>query len=280
VISSKSFVDALYTVLLGRPADPQGLDEKVSRLDAKLTSPPGLISEIIASPEFRANLPAFLARSAHDMPFVNSVSQYGEINLLVAHLLDEAVAEKFVIDVGARGRERSNSWDLMRHLGWAGLLIEANPRLVPQIRQEFDGLNCTIVNCAISDFSGEAQLTIGANDDVSSLNPEAAEAWGATRGAVRVEVRRLPDVLQEHGVPWNAGLLSLDIEGEDLKVLADLVRNSDYRPKYVIVEASYDFATRSLEDLPVPDRVREDYMMIGQTRANLILKRIDRTSIA
>ena len=51
-----------------------------------------------------------------------------------------------------------------------------------------------------------------------------------TRGTVEVEVRRLHDILDEHDIPLVFDLLSLDIEGEDFKVLNDLIANSPIGP--------------------------------------------------
>ncbi len=45
----------------------------------------------------------------------------------------------------------------------------------------------------------------------------------------------------------------------------------------MIVEASYDFATKSLFDLAFSAAVRADYEIVDQTRANLILGLKSRT---
>jgi FkbM family methyltransferase len=176
-----------------------------------------------------------------------------------------------VVDCGARGKERSNSYDLMKFFGWKGLLIEANPRLIPEIEREFADLDHDLVQCAVSDRTGTATLTLGINDDVSSIVPGQAAAWGETKGEVVVPMRRLPDILEEYRAPKVFGLLSLDIEGQDIAVLNDLIDNSDFRPQYIIIEASNDFRTKSLNDLPFSERVKQAYVIVGQTFPNLIL---------
>jgi hypothetical protein len=45
-----------------------------------------------------------------------------------------------------------------------------------------------------------------------------------------------------------------------------------YKPRWVIIEASFDFATRSLYDLPFSEAVRDLYRMSAQTPANLLLR--------
>ena len=95
--------------------------------------------------------------------------------------MERAQTNKIIVDVGARGRERSNSFDLLRHFGWRGLLIEANPSLLESIRADFAGTDFFLEFCAVSDYEGRAEFYFGVNDDVSSLSQHAAEGWGDIR---------------------------------------------------------------------------------------------------
>lgn len=277
ITTSKSdlYINALYESLLGRAADLGGLTEKSARLDSGKATVKDITQEILASEEFRVKLPTFFNKfSDNGLPLINSVSQFGETELLIKHWVSDATTVPIVVDVGARGKERSNSWDLLNSFGWRGLLIEANSLLIPQIEREFGGLDYKLINCAISDYEGKAKFTLGVNDDVSSLEAKAAEAWGTTKGTVDVKVRRLQSVLKGEDISYNFFLLSLDIEGEDIKVFNDLIANSEYRPSYVVIEASYDFSTKSLDDIPVTEKVKKLYRLVNQTKANLILKLI------
>ena len=200
------------------------------------------------------------------------MSQHGEVWAILRAWVQDSATAGFIVDVGARGRERSNSFDLLRELGWSGLLVEANTRLISQIAEEFDGLDIKLINCAVSDYDGHANFTIGANDDVSSLDAATASGWGPAKGEIVVDVRRLPSLLIEHNVPERFDLLSLDIEGHDIRVLNDLVASSWHRPTWVIIEASDDFRVRSLDDAPFSAEVKAAYGLREQTRSNLILK--------
>ena len=95
-------------------------------------------------------------------------------------------------------------------------------------------------------------------------------------GSVRVPVRKLRDILVERNVPIDFDLLSLDIEGEDIKALNDTLEQSLYRPHWIIIEASYGFQTKSLNDLDVSDAVKMNYAIAAQTAANLILERSEK----
>ena len=274
--NTQLLIESLYENLLGRSADKAGSDDKIDRLDRGLSSINQVINEILTSDEFCQKLPDFNSKfsKASSSMFTNNVSQFGEIELLINHWVRDIAQVPIVVDVGARGKERSNSWDLLKYFGFRGLLVEANALLVPQIKKDFGGLDYKLISCAVSNYEGEAEFTIGVNDDVSSLEAKAAEAWGQTKGIMKVQVQKLPNLLKRENIPHNFFLLSLDIEGEDIKVFNDLVGNSKYRPKFVIIEASYDFATKSLDDIPLLDSVKKSYQLIGQTKANLILKLI------
>ncbi len=199
-------------------------------------------------------------------------SQNGEFLELLKLIVARGAPGKDIVDVGANGRERSNSYDLLLLFGWRGLLIEANPLLADQIRAEFSGVNYSLVICAVSDFEGAGKLSLGVNTDISSLNPQHTQAWGPISGALEVPVRRLHDILDEHAIPKEFEILSLDIEGHDARVLNDLHKNSQYRPRWVILEGSFNFTVTDPAKIGVEHSVLEDYELAGQTTANLILR--------
>jgi FkbM family methyltransferase len=268
-------IRALYRALLDREPDV-GASEKTDRLAAGLSSLEDIVREIVGSEEYADRFGALRETPAPSEPgtFTNDQTQFGELEILLRLWINGTARQRIVVDVGARGRERSNSFDLMRTFGWRGILFEANPNLIPSINTAFAGLDYELVQCAVSDYSGEAVFHLGVNDDVSSLDPEAAGGWGPISGAIAVEVQRLGTALQKRNVPTDFDLLSIDIEGEDIKVLNDLIDNSAYRPGWVVIEASYDFRTTSLDDLPFSAKVKETYALVGQTVANLILQRV------
>ena len=263
-LGAREIVDVLYRTFLGRAPDP-GAEWKSQGLARGELSLEQLIAEILVSDEYRG-------RQTMAVKFTNDQSQFGEIELLLKRWVRQASAHQIVVDVGARGRARSNSFDLLKTFGWKGVLFEANPNLVPGIESDFMGLDFEIVPYAISDFDGNATFYLGVNNDVSSLNQHASLGWGPLTGEVTVPVRRLGPLLEERQIPKNFDVLSIDIEGEDIKVLNDVVTGSGFRPRWVIIEASYDFATRSLADLPFDETVRSTYEIVAQTAANLILE--------
>ncbi len=266
-LTTETFLDALYRGLLGREGDPQGMRDWADHLANGVVTPTEVVKNFLESDEYHEK-----ARTNQKPErFTNDVSQYGETFELLKLWVAENQTCGWVVDVGARGRERSNSYDLIKYFGWHGLLIEANPQLIPTIQDDFKGLSAEIVNCAVSDYEGTATLSLGVNDDISSLTEANTKVWGELRGSIEVNVRKLEDILDEQQTPSEFDLLSLDIEGEDIKVLNSLIINSSYRPRWIIIEASHNFTVRSLDDLDFSDKVKTLYEIRGQTVANLIL---------
>ena len=274
-IAVSSVIRSFYRALLLREPDEAGLRAYVDAITGGSMTLEESLATFLASNEFRHVAKRLLPRLAGSdyARFTNDHSQYGELGMLLKHWINEAARHRIVVDVGARGRIGSNSYDLLKEFGWRGLLIEANPALIDPIHAEFSGLDYELLNVAVSDYDGRATLHIGVNDDVSSLDAEASLGWGAIRGTVSVDVKRLGPLLQDRGIPPDFDLLSLDIEGEDVKVLNDLIGDDYYRPAWIIIEASYDYQTESLDDLQLTAAAKSSYRIVGKTPANLILRR-------
>ena len=274
-ISAKDVIEALYEELLQRHADAVGLDMKLVGLAQDQTTIRDIIQEMISSDEFGEKLTSFLNSrdGGAKFRFTNDVSEHGELWQLVRLWVNEQAECGIVVDVGARGRERSNSFDLMKHFGWRGLLVEPNQALHHDIDRDFAECDMQLVSCAVSDYNGRAEFTLGVNDDVSSLSPSASNSWGAARGTLDVEVRRLAEILDEFEIPLEFDLLSLDIEGEDYKVLNDLIANSAYRPNWIVMESASGEPLCRMVDPRFGKEVRRFYTARAATKSNIILKR-------
>jgi len=79
----------------------------------------------------------------------------------------------------------------------------------------------------------------------------------------------LPGQLQ-NDVPFDLDVLSIDIEGEDVRVLNDLILNSQFRPQWIIIEVVHA-GNNSLNDMPFNKSVKQNYTVVDSTESNLIL---------
>lgn len=255
-------VRALYQATFDREPEPEGLAAYSRVLEENPYALMDVSRSLFASDEHKSLLRR-LSGEDH--------SQFGEYPIIVRRLAQLGSKHRIIVDVGARGKERSNSFDLLHHHGWRGLLVEANPSLYQGITDEFSGLDFELVRCAVGPTEGTMPFYIGTNNDVSSLNRQQAADWGEIRGEIQVSVRRLEMILGENAIPRDFDILSLDIEGLDISVFNDLILNSSYRPKTVVIEASCDFAVKDPSEVGVDAKAMELYEIVGQTRANFIL---------
>lgn len=264
MFTAEEVVRALYLGVFGREPDPDGLAAHAAMIadHARLDE---LAQGFHASDEHWQRM--------HSAPVIVDHSQDGEFPLLLRELVRAGQSHGLIVDVGARGRDRSNSYNLLAQFGWKGLLVEANPALHEQIGREFSGTDFVLVGCAVGLDEGRLPFFIGQNDDVSSLLADHAGGWGPLRGQVEVEVRQLASILAEHRVPQDFDILSLDIEGLDVPVLNHLIETSAYRPGLVLIEASHNHQVKSLEQAGLSAAVCESYALVGQTAPNLILAR-------
>jgi FkbM family methyltransferase len=265
--TAEELITAFYKAFLGRSPDKGGFDAHVA--NCQQNSLENVIGGFLESQEFMDRVSLLKSRR-----LLNDSSQFGEVELLLKNWVNAQACHRIVVDIGARGRERSNSYDLLRYFGWKGLLVEANPHLIPGIKQDFEGLDVQVIHCAVSFRDGDEDLYLGVNEDISSLDPAMTASWGEVSGKIRVPARRLASLLEEKGIPEDFDLLSLDIEGLDVAVFNDLILHSRFRPRWVIIEVSRELVEPDLVKLGFDQAILDLYKLQGRTQANLILSSV------
>ena len=263
------FISTLYKELFQRVPDEEGYRYWSNQLDAGETYS-NLLIRFLNSEEYTRNLPKVLARNILDLPLLNSFSQYGEDQILVKKIIENAIKAPSVVDVGAHSISGSNTFLFSRHFNWPTLLIEANSDLIPNLKSNFPK-NTKILNIAIGLEEGQAEFHVSKNSYVSSLDKKQAEQWGDALEKRIVPMRRLANVLAENSIPRNFTLLSIDIEGLDRAVIEDLLSNSPYRPLYIVAEIGSLPTSSPRETWPIADKFQADYELLASTHANTVL---------
>jgi FkbM family methyltransferase len=271
-LDATSLIEAAYQVLLLRTVDGAGLDNWRTAINSGRVTLSEFFLALMRSEEFRANASAFFAEYANSGEHLgfHDHSHNGEVTLLLRAMINSDERIKIAVDVGAHGKAGSNTYDLLRQFGWRGILVEANPRLIPKIEKEFAGCDFDLVNVAVSNKPGRAKLFLGINDEISSIHREWTAGWGPVHDSVEVDVETLPSVLNRSGVPKRFGLLSIDAEGEGLNLLEDALA-AGYRPEWVILEVHEAMKKESLAELPLSELVKSTYEIAAKTNSNLII---------
>jgi FkbM family methyltransferase len=165
----------------------------------------------------------------------------------------------------------SATWLLAKCFGMSGVLVEANPLLIPDLVRVRP--NDRIVNAAIVDAPRETvDFYVAHRTELSSLDRSFVETWPGEGGGVKevIEVPALSvDALMEREFPDGApAYLSIDIEGMDLVILRALSL-SRRRPFVIQVEPSDHHEadnSRRIDDY----LSGHNYRLIAKTPVNMI----------
>lgn len=137
---------------------------------------------------------------------------------------------------GNDGLQASNSYLLERELGWDGVLIEAIPELAAEARRNRPR---TTVVCAVVSASERCDVVGMDDQDLTSVvSPDPSRLMVATTTLSTV-IDRVMD-----GRPPD--LLSVDVEGHEMAVLAGL-NLQKHRPRWILIETAHvDGVSRAL----------------------------------
>ncbi|MGD0190653.1 MAG: FkbM family methyltransferase [Rhizomicrobium sp.] len=191
-----------------------------------------------------------------------SFSQFGEDLIIWAILrLHKRLDNGFYVDVGAFDPVKCSNTALL-HLfrGWKGVNIDANPDAIRMFDEHRPG-DFNIV-AAVSDEETDHEYVRFNHPGLNTLDP-AMEQRQTREGTpfkvtdrFQVRTRTLRDILDGlDGVPERIGLLNVDCEGFDLRVL----HSNDwdrYRPFVIAVEA-HGLKLRKLGNDPVHNFLAE-----------------------
>lgn len=183
----------------------------------------------------------------------------------------------FFMDVGAAdGWQFSNTWGLAQ-AGWEGICLEPDPDRAAACRQEYKSNPLiTVIEAAAGAKSGKASLYRGLAP-TTSLETVKANPWGFgyTPEPIEVEQVTLNSLFRRLNVPKEFEVLSIDVDGAELEVLAGLNLKT-WKPRLIILETckdhpypSYHFHTEQIEAA----MAKADYVEIYHDAINSIFRR-------
>jgi len=170
--------------------------------------------------------------------------------------------EGFYVDVGASRPVKLSNTYLFYKLGWKGICLEPNGKLVNNYKKVRP--RDIIIETAASNFVGEAKFFTGDNkyDVNSSLSDPKSISISKT---INVKVDKMENILNAHNVQ-EIDFISIDTEGTELDVLEGL--NLDrFRPKYILVEHNTAY---KINHLLQPYMISKGYQVIYINQWNMI----------
>jgi FkbM family methyltransferase len=194
---------------------------------------------------------------------------------LIESLLKPIITENgFYVDIGCNDpRFLSNTFLLYRR-GWRGICVDPNEKLIKKhknIRPK-DQAICAFV----SDIEMEVEYVQLDNDTLSTADPEhikhALDSGHKITSSRKIRSLGLTKILDQLKTPASFDLLSVDAEGNDLKVLKSLDFEK-YSPKLVVVEADdFDPSTPSSHEI-YQFMISKRYFFHGSILTNLYFLR-------
>lgn len=267
-LSAEEVVTELYRSLLMREPDEHGLRAYSSWLRERSHGVAHVVRHMLSSNEFRGMVPSLVYGSTafHPDRFTNDRSLHGEVELLLRLWVNGTAKHRIVVDVGAQGAEGSNSYDLLRTFGWKGILTESDPSLLPVIRDQFQGVDFSLVHCAVADYEGTIELRIAPEQGVV----EGGGGLAAGTQGVHVPVLRIGTLLRAQALPRDFDVLCISERAGGSVALNDLVADGGFEPQWVIMRRAAGAVGGSMDDLALSEAVRSRFRVAAQTAGSLI----------
>lgn len=176
------------------------------------------------------------------------------------------------VELGANHPVCTNSTFLLREkYNLRGILVEANPELIPALEKYRHG--DLIINAAVCDQDvNELDFHISHDNEISSLDKKFVDAWTGKEfeKTIKVPAIRIDSILEKVHKNYEI-LLFIDLEGLDLKILKDL----DYekrKPLMIVIEPSDAFQSGTSNSM-IEFLNSKNYNLIAETDVNLIFVR-------
>ena len=186
---------------------------------------------------------------------------------LIRHKVD--VSEIAYLDIGANHPiATSNTYLLHIFHGIRGILVEANPALIPALKKFRP--HDEVIHAAVSTSNQEyATLYLGRYNELSSLDKEFMRSWGAEgdpETKITVPSVRVMSLFEKLG--GKRIILSIDVEGVDRLILED-IDYSVVKPFAIVVEHN-DHLTTSINKGIVELLASSGYFLYAKTNVNYI----------
>ncbi len=157
---------------------------------------------------------------------------------------------KLVVDIGANdGFNLSNSYFFIKN-GWSAILVDPIPNSINKAKiVHTNNDKVSFEEVAVSNLNSYARIYLDKGDTnnfFSTLETEDTilrTKFVNSEKYISVKTMTLNNLLNNHSVPKEFALLSIDVEGHESKVLETL---GSHRPAVILVERSLESISESL----------------------------------
>jgi FkbM family methyltransferase len=143
----------------------------------------------------------------------------------------------FYIDIGSNDPIHYSNTFKMYTLGWTGILVDGNSKLIEKARKIRKKDIC--VHALVSNESREIDFYLSGNDLISSIDPEHAASYtnlDSRIEKVSMSTMTIDQIIDQYlPAGQTIDLLSIDVEGHDFEVLQS-ISLAKYRPGLIVIE--------------------------------------------
>lgn len=189
-------------------------------------------------------------------------SQFGEDAFLEKYLTENQIyIEPLIIDIGAGdGETISNSRLLVTKYNYKAILIEPNREIADKASRLYaENPNVVILNLFVDNKKGRGVLTDIPEWTLKSLKRSTAKG--------SVEIVTLSNLVRNLSLN-RIGILSIDAEGCDTRILEEFLKNSRIRPEIIVIEGNNEE-----EKVAQAKLVEKDYDLLATLGVNQIFTR-------
>jgi len=150
-----------------------------------------------------------------------------QLNQDIFALLANRFRPGFFVEIGANdGFTLSNTVYLEEHFGWNGLLVEANPQYVDNLKKR----KAKSVIAAVVDKEGHYEFcSAGLYGGVAVLLDKTHEKRTQHASSITVWGTTLEKILEESDAPAVVSFISIDVEGAEVSIVEQMCKLRNYR---------------------------------------------------
>ena len=195
-------------------------------------------------------------------------SQGGE-DVHILTLLDDK-PNGFYLDIGCNDPIHYSNTFKMYTLGWTGILVDGNPKLIEKARKVRKKDIC--VNALVSNESREMDFYLSGSHLISSVNPVHAASYTNLEGRtekIRMSTMTIDQIIDQYlPAGKTIDLLSIDVEGHDFEVLKSITL-SKHRPGLIVIEDLNQMKADLSSNVYVSYLKTYKYILVSTDKQNL-----------
>lgn len=184
----------------------------IDRVAARYCARRGLLPRVFAHTE---------SSLVRDFMFVRHHESQTQLNQDLFALIATRFTPGYFVEIGANdGFVLSNTLLLEQNFGWRGLLVEANPKYAPTLKQRAAK---SVIKAVGKQKGTQRFIDAGVYGGLADSIDESHSRHTAKAATIEVECDTVHSILDDANAPLCIDFVSIDVEGAEVMVLQQLL---------------------------------------------------------